>query len=170
MMERSTPRTFSVTRGFIPHIPGRTGGTGHREYRFLRNDARRGAPEEQNAIRVRTARGNREGRRVLCIVCGHRITHTGEGIRVQGSHRHTFANPHGYVFQIGCFRSAPGCRSASPETTDFSWFSDHAWRIQVCGNCSAHLGWGFRSKRYGFYGLILERLAEEESRDDTTDS
>jgi len=58
--------------------------------------------------------------------------------------------------------------AASAESDDFSWFSGYAWCIEVCGNCSAHLGWGFRSERQGFHGLILERLVEE-ARDEPTD-
>jgi len=102
------------------------------------------------------------GRFLLCAICGHRITHTGERIRVNGSHQHTFANPHGFVFRIGCFLSAPGClEEPSDETTEFTWFAGYAWRIEVCGGCFSHLGWGFRSEDHRFHGLVVDRLVEE---------
>lgn len=160
-MEQATPRTLPGAVVPPPPLSGPAGGAGDRPHAFLRDDAQGSAPEKKQAVRARTARGTPEGRRLLCAACRHVIAHTGEEIRVQGSHRHTFANPHGYVFRIGCFRAAAGCRTASAASEEFSWFPGYAWRIQVCGNCYAHLGWEFRSARDGFYGLILERLEEE---------
>ncbi|MGB5984318.1 MAG: cereblon family protein, partial [Desulfobacterales bacterium] len=85
-----------------------------------------------------------------------------------GAHRHTFANPHGRVFEIGCFRDAPGCRVQGPALTEFSWFSGYAWRIALCGGCLSHLGWRFQGAPSGipgpgFFGLILNHLIEIES-------
>ncbi|MDJ0720412.1 MAG: hypothetical protein QNJ04_02210, partial [Desulfobacterales bacterium] len=42
-------------------------------------------------------------RRVLCRECLHPVTRERERIEVQGAHQHTFANPSGIVFTIGCF-------------------------------------------------------------------
>ncbi len=102
-----------------------------------------------------------DGKALYCRACGRVITRTSDRIEVEGAHRHTFANPHGIVFEIGCFQAAPGCALMGPATDDFTWFKGFAWRVAVCGACLAHLGW-----RYGaaggshFFGLILDRLTE----------
>lgn len=96
---------------------------------------------------------------IFCRQCRNRITSPAERIEVQGSHRHTFANPHGILFEIGCFRTVMGCGHAGPASTDFSWFPGFSWRIAVCIKCLTHLGWLFASPDKGsFHGLILDRL------------
>ncbi len=100
---------------------------------------------------------------ILCRQCRQVITHPAERIEMAGSHRHTFANPHGIVYEIGCFRSARGCGYAGPTTDEFSWFKGFRWRIAVCRTCLTHLGWLFTSSgNAGFNGLILDRLIESE--------
>ena len=100
---------------------------------------------------------------ILCRQCGQVITHADERIEMAGSHRHTFANPHGIVYEIGCFRSAQGCGYAGPPTDEFSWFKGFYWRIAVCRGCLTHLGWLFTSSgNAAFNGLILDRLIEPE--------
>ncbi|MGD9062401.1 MAG: cereblon family protein, partial [Desulfobacterales bacterium] len=59
---------------------------------------------------------------ILCRQCRQAITRPAERIAVQGSHQHTFANPHGIVFEIGCFKSAQGCGYAGAPSTEFTWF------------------------------------------------
>jgi hypothetical protein len=87
------------------------------------------------------------------------ITHPDERIRVQGAHEHTFANPHGLVFRIGCFRSAAGCGYTGLPTMEFTWFRGFTWRIALCANCLINVGWLFASTGGGrFHGLILDRL------------
>lgn len=96
---------------------------------------------------------------ILCRQCLQVITHPSERTEVQGSHEHTFANPAGILFQIGCFRSAVGCTQVSPPTDEFSWFRGFSWRITVCSTCLTHLGWLFVSPGgRSFHGLILNRL------------
>jgi hypothetical protein len=98
---------------------------------------------------------------IACKACGHEITRNSEKIIVNSAHQHTFANPNGIVFDIGCFKSAPGCRHTGPFTPEFSWFSGYRWQISVCGSCLTHLGWLFASTENNFfYGLILDRLIE----------
>ncbi len=97
---------------------------------------------------------------ILCGFCGHAITNASSRVQVAGSHDHTFANPHGIVYKIGCFGSAPGCHGLGAESSEFAWFAGHSWTVQVCGRCGQHLGWSFRSAAQHFYGLILERLVE----------
>ena len=95
----------------------------------------------------------------LCRNCRQRVTRPSEGIAVNGGHRHTFANPSGVVFEIGCFASVTGCGSVGPPSTDFTWFAGHTWRIVVCGRCGIHLGWLFNHQAGGgFWGLIVDRL------------
>jgi hypothetical protein len=162
MMEHRTRITVPGGPDFLSSLPFAAGETGLSRHHLLRNDAGKPAPDEKQENQVQSATEKGEGHYILCRLCGNRITLTGEKISVLDAHRHTFANPHGYVFRIGCFRTAPGCRPASKGSTDFSWFAGYAWRIQVCGNCSAHLGWDFRSEEHGFHGLILERIVEEQ--------
>lgn len=96
---------------------------------------------------------------LLCKQCRHRISHASERVRVQGAHRHTFVNPQGFIFEIGCFANAPGCRQVGLATDDFSWFKGRWWKIAVCGNCRIHIGWLYLSTSLpGFYGLILDRI------------
>ena len=98
---------------------------------------------------------------ILCRDCRHPVTRVKERIAVNGAHRHTFANPHGIVFEIACFQQAPGCVHAGPPSAEFSWFSGCTWRVALCGACLSHLGWAFQSPDGGgFYGLIRDRLIE----------
>jgi hypothetical protein len=99
---------------------------------------------------------------ILCRQCMHVITSSTERTTVQGLHRHTFANPHGIVFEIGCFRSSIGCGYAGPVSDEFAWFQGFNWRVAVCVGCLTHLGWLFTSTGYGsFHGLILDRLVTQ---------
>ena len=98
---------------------------------------------------------------ILCRQCRQAITKPAERIAMQGSHRHTFANPHGIVFEIGCFRSVKGCGYAGVASDDFSWFAGYSWRVCFCTMCLTHLGWKFSPKGgEHFHGLILDRLIE----------
>jgi len=98
---------------------------------------------------------------ILCRQCRQAITRPIERMAIQGSHRHTFANPHGIVFEIGCFRNATGCGYAGAATNEFSWFAGYSWRVCFCAMCLTHLGWIFSSKGADiFHGLILGRLIE----------
>jgi hypothetical protein len=103
----------------------------------------------------------REEPLILCRDCLHPITRPSDRISIQGRHAHTFANPHGIVFEIGCFRRAPGCGAIGPASSDFTWFAGHRWRVCICAACLTHLGWMFLpAVGDAFYGLILERLRE----------
>ncbi len=98
---------------------------------------------------------------IRCKVCGHKITTYREKVNVNGSHHHTFANPNGIIFDIGCYKTASGCLNTGPFTNEFSWFTGYQWRISICASCTTHLGWLFLSaNNNSFYGLILDRLIE----------
>lgn len=97
---------------------------------------------------------------ILCRACGMAVTTRKEKIAVGGSHAHTFFNPAGIVFELGCFRRAPGCRNAGELTSEFTWFAGYLWRFALCSSCRAHLGWFFQGGDDTFYGLILPHLQE----------
>ncbi len=98
---------------------------------------------------------------LLCRQCLQVVTHPSQRIAVQGSHRHTFANPAGILFQIGCFRSAEGCGCSGPSTEEWSWFRGYSWQVSLCRSCLTHLGWLYSGDgRQSFQGLILDRLVQ----------
>ncbi len=80
------------------------------------------------------------------------------GFSVNGSHRHLGTNPHGLSFEIGCFRTAPGCHQVGQETAEWSWFPGYRWRVALCRGCGMHLGWCYRGGEPAFYGLIVDQL------------
>jgi hypothetical protein len=100
-------------------------------------------------------------RPLLCRQCRLEITSRDLAIEVDGRHQHTFFNPAGILFEIGCFGDAPGCAVFGEATTYFAWFPGYAWRFALCRGCKEHLGWTFESSQsMGFYGLILNKLVE----------
>jgi hypothetical protein len=109
----------------------------------------------------REAESPDDGEAIRCRACGRTITRASERAEVEGAHQHTFANPQGVVFQIGCFQSAWGCALVGSATDDFTWFKGFTWRVAVCGSCLTHMGWLYASSGGSyFYGLILDRLVE----------
>ena len=100
---------------------------------------------------------------IRCRDCGNPLTHPSERISIDGSHAHTFANPSGIIYEIGCFRSVIGCGYVGPATDEFSWFKGYSWKVAYCGKCLNHLGWLFLSPvNDPFHGLILDRLTDPE--------
>ncbi len=98
---------------------------------------------------------------IWCRACGAVVTARRHVIEVDGQHAHTFFNPAGVLYEIGCFDRAPGCARAGRPTTEFSWFPGFAWRYAHCAGCGAHLGWQFvNPDGAGFWGLVLERLLD----------
>ena len=95
-----------------------------------------------------------------CADCQYPITRKTDRIEINEKHQHVFANPHGYIYQIGCFIQAPGCVIIGEETSHFSWFPGYTWRIALCGQCLTLLGWTFRSTESLFFGLILDKLTK----------
>lgn len=96
---------------------------------------------------------------IVCRQCLHEITSVSERVEINGGHTHTFANPQGIVFEIGCYRHAWGCGYAGHASAEFTWFAGYVWRIAVCAGCLVHLGWRFSaSEGVFFHGLIGTRL------------
>jgi hypothetical protein len=101
-----------------------------------------------------------EDKYICCAQCLQPITRPSDRIVVDSSHIHTFANPSGVVYEIGCFQSAIGCGYAGPVSDEFTWFKGFGWKVSYCGKCLLHLGWLFLSGDNSFNGLILDRLVE----------
>lgn len=95
---------------------------------------------------------------IRCRECLSPVTRNEDRISVNGAHSHTFANPAGIVYTIGCFRTAEGCGPVGPSSGEFTWFAGHHWRVAICRKCMAHLGWYFSGLDTGFWGLILDHL------------
>ncbi len=95
---------------------------------------------------------------LYCRACGGLVTDGSQQISVNGSHAHTFFNPAGIVYELGCFRHAPGCAVVGDATMEFTWFANHSWRFGLCLLCDSHLGWLYETGEQTFYGLILTRL------------
>ena len=117
-------------------------------------------PEETTAVEEKRRGGT--GKRLVCVDFGRLITRAGERSVINGQHEHTCLNPHGIVYRIGCFQSAPGCSPQGAVSTHWSWFPGYAWQVVLCTGCLLHLGWLFRGPEGAFYGLIANRLREEE--------
>ncbi len=115
-----------------------------------------GLPAEKNDEQE----GIDPARAIFCRACGKAVTSRDRKIAVQGSHAHTFFNPAGIVFELGCFSNAPGCHRAGAASSEFTWFAGHVWRYAVCRGCNGHLGWSFESGEHAFWGLILANLTE----------
>ena len=98
-------------------------------------------------------------RNYFCRYCGTIITTEHERVERDGEFRHTFTNPAGIVFGIGCFSDAPGCAVAGAHTRENTWFRGYQWCYALCTGCASPLGWHYRGRRReAFYGLILDRL------------
>lgn len=96
---------------------------------------------------------------LYCVSCLKLITGGDQRISIEGNHEHTFFNPAGIIFKIGCFQEAPGTLSRGIPTVEFSWFSGFFWCITLCSGCLKHIGWQFtRNGQMCFLGLILNLL------------
>lgn len=108
----------------------------------------------------------RKKRMLVCAGCNNPITDDSQRIDRRGTHEHSFFNPHGIVFIIGCFAQAEGCTGVGENSSEFSWFPGYLWRVSCCRNCGSHLGWRFSNGVDSFHGLILDKLADGEMDDD----
>jgi hypothetical protein len=97
---------------------------------------------------------------IVCRGCGHTVTAARSRLELQGAHTHRFMNPGGFLFHIACFAEAIGCVVVGPDSLEYPWFAGFAWRCAHCGGCGVQLGWHFRNADRGFFGLVLDRLAE----------
>lgn len=100
-----------------------------------------------------------QGKALHCAFCHSIITWQASAIDQLGRHIHTFENPGGYEFTIGCFARAYCMQVGTPEK-EWSWFPAYHWQYALCHQCHEHLGWYYRSatQSNSFFGLILDRL------------
>ncbi len=96
---------------------------------------------------------------LYCANCHKPVTDQDQIIDISGSHSHSFTNPAGYVYTIGCFQSAEGCQVHGHKTNEHSWFPEYLWQLAFCLHCQQHLGWLF-SNSDTFFALILSRLTD----------
>lgn len=120
--------------------------------KYSRESGRRGKPESE------PVEEDTRDRPVLCRECRNLITFHHHKIEVDSSFRHTFFNPAGIVYEIGCFKEAKGCYIQGRGETEFSWFGNAVWKYAHCGVCLEHLGWHYTTSLTSFYGLILSQL------------
>ncbi len=99
--------------------------------------------------------------RYLCKKCKTLITWSTYKINVKDKFIHVCANPHGIIFEIGCFSYAQNYVPVDSPTLEFTWFPGYAWQIILCANCLTHLGWLYLSDKDHFWGLILKNLIED---------
>lgn len=98
-------------------------------------------------------------RRFVCSACGLFITQEDFSTHRNGASLHTFSNPHGLVFEVVLFSSAPGCLILGPSTHAFTWFPGYAWSLACCSGCSLHLGWYYEHASPDcFFGIIASRI------------
>ena len=122
----------------------------------------RPAEEQQTAAEKKASAVLDHGRPVRCASCRSIITYQANAEAIAGSHVHSFVNPGGYEFTIGCYRKA-WCRLIGTPTLEWSWFTGHRWQYALCPQCEEHLGWFYQNtaEQSYFYGLILNRLIIE---------
>jgi len=117
---------------------------------------------EQSSTRSEPAVMEAENPVITCRNCLAPVTRPEYSIQINDGYSHTFANPQGHVYEIGCFFRADGCVKFSDTSDEFSWFKDYVWAVGLCRNCRVQLGWIFLALRPGecdkFYGLILDQL------------
>ena len=128
---------------------------------FERPPSEPGQPGEKPGSESADSPVEDTGQRLLCVACGYPVTSESERIEKSGAHAHTFFNPHGLVFEVGCFAAAPGCTAMGETSSEFTWFAGYLWRIGVCRRCGLHLGWRYMSEGGTFHGLILTHLKPE---------
>lgn len=120
--------------------------------------------EQRQQIDTKDTDEPQRRRFLYCAACHVPITRHIDRISVNEQHEHVFANPHGYIYHIGCFAQAPGCVRAGEESDFFSWFPGYRWQLALCGRCLEFLGWAFHSSQSQFWGLILDKLIAGEEK------
>jgi hypothetical protein len=127
----------------------------------LRRDGANPAGDVRPAWRPVT--GGDGSKALACASCLRPVTTGAARTAVAGAHEHTFANPAGFQFHIGCFARAIGCLAVGEPSTHWTWFSGYSWQVEQCATCGDHLGWLFRAEAHAFHGFVLDRLVEAES-------
>ena len=103
-----------------------------------------------------------EEEKLYCAQCGHLITDGTWRISMAGDHEHTFFNPAGVIFEIYCFKEAPGVFARGRASGEFTWFTGYKWQVAQCTGCAVHMGWKFSGADQPrvFFGLIRSKLTD----------
>ena len=119
-----------------------------------------GSPEGATSTGTDPRKVTEEPPALACARCQEPVTSAAEWLEVGGAREHTFMNPHGFAFRIGCFAAARALEGAGGWSDEWSWFPPCLWQVQHCARCGEHLGWAFRSADRRFFGLVLDRLVQ----------
>lgn len=130
-------------------------------YLFLKQDSGVSGADIQLEEKTEASMDDNDQRKIICANCKTIITSVKDKMEISSKHQHTFYNPQGYVYNIRCYKKAPGCMQYGYKTSEFTWFPGYAWQIALCSNCNIHLGWKYDSGSSTFYGLIFDKLIEE---------
>jgi hypothetical protein len=101
-----------------------------------------------------------DGGRWVCARCAGFVAEGRARIEVDGAFTHSFINPEGAIFRVGCFAVAPGAVPWGEMSLHWTWFPGFAWRAASCSGCGAHLGWVYSGDASSFVALILDRIVE----------
>ena len=96
----------------------------------------------------------------VCARCAGFVAEDRARIEVGGAHIHSFINPEGAIFRVGCFAVAPGALPWGEPSRHWTWFAGFEWQAAMCRGCAAHLGWGYTAEGRRFVALILDRIVE----------
>jgi hypothetical protein len=118
--------------------------------------------DPQSDVRIKAEKkfGLRNKHVILCSNCGNSITLPEYTVSVNGEHIHTFTNPEGFSYEIGCFSDAQGCIVDSDPVMEHTWFKGFTWRLSLCSSCLVHMGWCYERGSERFFGLIIDRLSD----------
>jgi len=97
---------------------------------------------------------------LVCARCAGLVAHARDRIEMAGAHAHSFINPEGAIFRVGCFAAAPGALAWGEPSHHWTWFVGFEWQAAGCRGCAAHLGWAYAAEAVRFVALILDRLVE----------
>ena len=97
---------------------------------------------------------------LVCAGCANFVAEGRARIEVAGAHAHSFINPEGAIYRIGCFASAPGAVPWGEPSAHWTWFSGFEWQVVGCRRCGTHLGWSYGAEGTSFAALILDRIVE----------
>ena len=117
-------------------------------------------PAANETTRADVAERSERERWVVCNACGGLVADGRAKTVVGGAFAHSFINPAGMIFRVGCFAEAPGARATGEASEHWSWFAGFKWQAGLCVACGRHLGWFFTGGERGFVALILDAVSE----------
>jgi hypothetical protein len=129
-------------------------------FRYLFKKPSAYSPDSIIDIKTGRKSGLTDEHYILCSTCKAPITAAEYIITVNGMHKHSFTNPAGITYLIGCFLSAEGCLVYGGPTLEHTWFDGFSWKFSLCSKCHIHLGWYYQKEANSFFGLILDRLED----------